>query len=59
MRSDGLGNTYTVSLFVEHEGSDGSPDVGAITSLTLDMDSGVAPAVLILGAGDSTRRRRH
>ena len=36
--------TYTISLLVEHEGSNGTASVGTIASLATDTDSGAAPA---------------
>ena len=59
MCNDGLEGTYTISFFVEHEGSNGPPGVGAIPGLTTDTDSGAAPAVLILSTGDGASRHRH
>ena len=59
MCNDGLEKTYTILLLVEHEGSDGPPGVGAVAGLDMDMNSGTAPAVLILSVGDGTRRHWH
>ena len=57
--NNGLNKTYTVLLFIEHEGSNGPPGVGAVTGLTVDTNSGTAPAVLILGAGDGASGHWH
>ena len=54
-----LKGTYSISFFVEHEGSDSPPGVGAVPGLTADTDSGTAPAVLILSSGDGTSGHRH
>ena len=51
--------TYMVTLFVKHKGGNGPTGIGTITGLTTDMDSGVAPAVLVLSSGDGTSRHRH
>ena len=59
MSDNEQGRTYTITLLVEHEGSNGPPCVGTSTGLTTDTNSGTAPAVLVLGTGDSTRRGRH
>ena len=59
MCNDGQEGTYMVTLFVEHEWGDGPPGVGSVAGLTTDTDSGAAPTVLILGAGDGTSGRRH
>ena len=48
-----------ISLFIEHEGSNGTTGVGTITGLTTDTDGSSADTELVLGAGDSTGRRRH
>ena len=55
----GLGNTYTITLFIEHEGSDGPASVGMIAGLASNSDSGAAPAILILSAGDGTSGHWH
>ena len=52
-------DTHSVLLLVEHEGSNGPTGVSTITGLTMNMDGSTANAVLVLGAGDSARRRRH
>ena len=57
--NDGLKGTYTVTFFIEHEGGDGPPGVGAVAGLTADSDSSAAPAVLILGSGDGASGHRH
>ena len=51
--------TYLVFLFIEHEGGDGPTSIGAGTGLTTNVDGGTAPTVLILSAGDGTRRHWH
>ena len=51
--------TYTVSFLIEHEGGDGATGVSMVTGLTANTDSGTAPAVLILGAGNGAGRGRH
>ena len=51
--------TYAVTLFVEHEGSDSPPSVGAVPGLALDTNSGAAPAVLVLGSRDGTSGHWH
>ena len=50
---------YTILLLIEHERSNGSTGIGTITSLTTDMNSGMANAKLVGGTGNSARRRRH
>ena len=57
--NDKLRKTYTIPFLVKHEGGDGPTSVGADSGLSTDMDSGTAPAILILGTRDSVRRRRH
>ena len=52
-------NTYTIPLFIEHEGSDSPPGVGAVAGLTPDSNGCMAPAVLILGTGDRVGGHRH
>ena len=51
--------TYTITLLVEHEGSDSPSGVGAVAGLATNADCSMAPAVLILGAGDGTRGHQH
>ena len=51
--------TYTVFLFIEHEGGYGPTSVHMIAGLTMDTDSGMANAEMIDSARDSTGRRRH
>ena len=50
---------YTVTFFVEHEGSNGPSLVGAVSGLTPDTNGGTTTAVLVLGSGDGTSRHRH
>ena len=54
-----LKRTYSISFFVEHKGSNGPPSIGAVSGLTADTNGGAAPAVLILGSGDSASGHRH
>ena len=51
--------TYTILLLVVHKRSNGLTSVGAVTGLTMDLNSGAANAEMIDSAGDSTRRGRH
>ena len=51
--------TYTVFLFIEHEGSNGSTGVGTVAGLTMDTNGGLADTKMVDSAGDSMRRRRH
>ena len=51
--------TYTVLLFIEHERSNGTTGVGAVTGLTLDTNGSTTNTKLVLGTGDSMRRGRH
>ena len=53
------GSTYLIFLFIEHEGGDGPASVGTVTSLAADMNSSMAPTVLILGAGNGMSGHRH
>ena len=55
----GLGRTYSVFLFIEHEGGDGPTSIGTSASLTMDTNCGAAPAVFVLGAGDGTSGHWH
>ena len=55
----GTKRTYTVLLFIEHEGCDGPTGVGMITGLASNSNHGTADTELVLGVGDGTRRRRH
>ena len=59
MWNDTSQGTYTILLFIVHEGSNGPTSVGAITGLTMNMDSSVANAEVVDGTGNSARRRRH
>ena len=51
--------TYTILLFVEHEGSDSPTGIGIITGLTMNTNSSMTDAVLVLSTRDSARRRGH
>ena len=51
--------THSILLFVEHEGRDSPPGVSTVTGLALNSNSGAAPTVLILGAGDSASGHWH
>ena len=51
--------TYTITLLVEHEGSNGPTGVGTGTGLATDMNNGVAPAILILSTGNGAGGHRH
>ena len=57
--TDDSGRTYVVFFLIEHERGDSPTGVGAITGLTANMDSGTAPAILILCTGDSVSRHWH
>ena len=59
MCNDELGKTHSIFLFIKHEGSNGSTHVSMSTGLASDVDSGMAPAVLILGVGNRAGRHRH
>ena len=59
MHSDGLGNTYTVSLFIKHEGSDSPSGIGTIPSLSSDLNRSPASTELVLGTGDGASRHWH
>ena len=48
-----------IPFLVKHKGSDGPASIGTRTSLATDTDSGVAPAVLVLSAGNGTSGHRH
>ena len=48
-----------IPFLVEHERCNGPTSVGAVAGLTANSNGSMANAVLVLGAGDSTRRRRH
>ena len=51
--------TYTVSFLVEHEWGNGVAGVGMVTGLTANTNGSLANTELVLGARDSTGRRRH
>ena len=51
--------TYLVLLLVEHERRNSPTGISATTSLTPNMDSGMTPAVLILGSGDGASGHQH
>ena len=55
----GPNKTYTVLLFVEHEGGNSPAGVSTVASLTVDMNSSIANAKMVDGAGDGTRKGRH
>ena len=57
--NEGSGKTYTILLFIKHKGGNGPTSVGTVPGLTANSDSGMANPVLVLSAGDSTRRGRH
>ena len=57
--NNGLIGTYAISFLVKHKRSNGPPGVCMIAGLTMDTNGGAAPAILILGTGDSARRGRH
>ena len=51
--------TYSIFLFIKHEGGDGPTGIGTSAGLTTDTNSGAAPAVLILGAGNGASGHGH
>ena len=51
--------TYTVLLLVVHERSNSPTGIGAVASLTTNMDSSTTDTQMVDGAGDGTRRGRH
>ena len=55
----GARRTYTITLLVKHEGSYSLTGVGTSAGLTTDMNSGTAPAVLILGSRNGMSGHRH
>ena len=59
MWNDEYRRTYTVTLFIEHEGSDGPPGVGTVAGLTTNSNGGTAPAVLVLSTRNGTSRHWH
>ena len=59
MWNNELRKTYAVSLLVEHKRCNGPTSFGTSTSLATNANSGTAPAVLILGAGDGMSGHRH
>ena len=57
MCNNGDQGTYSVFLFIEHEGSNGLTLIGARPSLSTNADGSTANAKMVNGARDSTRRR--
>ena len=51
--------TYSVFLFIEHEGGDGLSLVGTRPSLSTNMDSSMANAEVIGGSQNGVEGRRH
>ena len=56
---NGRKKTYSVFLFIEHEGHNSATGIGAGTGLTANSNGGTTPAVLILGAGNGTSGHWH
>ena len=52
MCNNELRGTYTITFLVEHEGSNSPPGIGAVAGLTMDPNSGAAPAILVLSPRD-------
>ena len=48
-----------VFLLIKHERSNGPTLIGTGPSLSMNMDSGIANAEVVGGAGDGLERRRH
>ena len=59
MSNNELRKTYTIPFLVEHKRGNGPTSVGAVTGLTADTDSGMAPSKLILSSGDGMSGHRH
>ena len=51
--------TYAILLLIVHKGCDGMTLVGVVTSLTVNLNGGMANAKMVGGAQDSAKRRRH
>ena len=51
--------TYAITLLVIHKGGNSVAGIGMGAGLATNTDSGAAPAVLILGAGDGTSGHWH
>ena len=54
-----LKRTYTILLFIEHEGSDGPPGIGTSAGLTTNMDGGVASTILVLSTRNGVSGHWH
>ena len=56
---DEFRKTYTISLLIEHKGSNSPPSIGTVTGLTMDTDGSMAPTILILSSGNGASGRWH
>ena len=58
MKQQGQG-TYSIFLFIKHEGGNSLTLIGMNSCLSMNMDSGAANAEIIGGTWNSVEGRRH